>query len=134
MGLPPQIADHPRNCDLYMYSLTYAYNFEPHKSTTVLPCVILLTKATGTPAQKPMPTSEERKDDFNLKWKLWIQGATEDTSERLAKAQARCKKNYDARLRKRAEVIDIDDYEYPRVERNDPNYSDYHLAPVAEGA
>lgn len=55
------------------------------------------------------------------------------TKEQLDKPQVRYKKNYDSRLRMQSEVINVDDYVYPRVERKNPKDHRHKLALVEEG-
>ena len=51
----------------------------------------------------------------------------------MEKAQASCKKNDDARIRKGPEVIQEDDYLYLRLELKNPKDHRHKLASVAEG-
>ena len=132
-ALRTYVADHPRDWDLYTDALTYAYNCQPHTSTSVAPFELVLSKPPGPLALKPMPTTEEPRGDFKQKWKHWLQDTMLKTKERLTKAQARYKKNFDARLRKQRENITVDDYVYLRVERKDPTEHRHKLAAIAEG-
>lgn len=83
--------------------------------------------------QRPIQSSEEPQSEFK-KCKFWLQD-TMKTVERLTQSQARCKKNYDARLRQHAEFINVNNYVqvYLCGERNDQNKHLFKLAPVAEG-
>lgn len=94
--------------------LTYVYNYQPHTSTSVGPFEVVLSKPPGQLALNPMPTSEEPRGEFKHKWKFWLQYKMKKTSEWLSKAQTKYKNNYDAHLRKHAEVINADDYVYLR--------------------
>ena len=132
-ALRTYVADHPRDWDLYTDALTYAYNCQPHTSTSIAPFDLVLSKPPGPLALKPMPTNEEPQGDFKKKWKHWLQDTMSKTKEQLQKAQARYKKNYDKRLRKQSEVIREDDYVYLRVERKNPKDHRHKLAPVVEG-
>ena len=51
----------------------------------------------------------------------------------LDKAQARCKRDYDKRLRRRRETTKKGDSVFQRVERHDENQTRHKLAAVAEG-
>lgn len=54
-------------------------------------------------------------------------------NERLDKAQARYKKNYDERLRKQSEVIHGGDFLYLKVEQKNPKDHRHKLAQTIEG-
>lgn len=55
-----------------------------------------------------------------------------EITERLIKAKTKYKKNYDARLRKKSEVIHVEEYVYLRVERNNSKEHYHNLAPISE--
>ena len=62
----------------------------------------------------------------------WLEKAIHGTKAHLAKAQARYKRNYDARLRRENTVIKSDDWVYIRVERRDAKEHRHKLSAVAE--
>ena len=131
-ALRTYVADHPRDWDLYTDALTYAYNCQPHTSTSIAPFELVLSKPPEPLALKPLP-KEEPRGDFKKQWKHWLVDTMAKTRERLTKAQARYKKSYDARLRIQRENINVGDHVYLRVERRNPDEHRQKLAPIAEG-
>lgn len=130
-ALRTYVADHRRDSDLYTDALTCAYNCQPLTSTSVLPFESVMSKAPGPVALKPMTSCEKPNGDFKRKWKHWIQETNTKTKERLDKAQARYRKIYDARLRKKSEAIHEDYYVYLTVELKKPKDRRRKLTPVA---
>ena len=116
-ALRTYVADHGKDWDLYTDVLTYAYNCLPNTSTDVAPFKLVLSKPPGPLALKPMIKKEEPQGHFKRKWKYWLQETMNRTRTRLLKSQERYKRNYDARLRKQAEVVIQGDYVFLRVER-----------------
>ena len=132
-ALRTYVADHPRDWDLYTDALAYAYNCQPHTSTSMAPFELVLSKAPGPLALEPMPSKASTRQDFKRQWKHWLRDTLSTTKQRLDVAQARYKRNYDRRLRRQAEKIQVDDHVFLRVERKNLHDHRHKLAAVAEG-
>ncbi len=125
--------DHPKDWDLYTPALTYAYNCQPHSSTSLAPFELVLSRpptALAIQARQSTPASALESND---KWRAWLSKTLAEAKGKLAQAQARYKRNYDKRLRRHRERIQKDDTVFLRVERRDESLSRHKLAAVAEG-
>lgn len=105
---------------------------KPHATTSVDPLELVLAKPPGPITLKPMTSREEPKGHVRSMWKNWLQDTLKKAKDLLDKDQARYKKNYNARLRKKSEVIHEEYYVYLRVERKNRNDHRHKLAPVSK--
>lgn len=76
---------------------------------------------------------EEPRGDFKQNCKHWLQDTMANMEEGLNKAQVSYKNIHDARLRKKTEVINVEDYVYIGVESKGPDEHRHKLAAIAEG-
>ena len=127
------LADHPKDWDLYSSALTFAYNCQPHSSTALAPFELVLSRPPPPLAIRAQPAPARTPRETRDTWKSWLEKALREAKGKLEQAQARYKRNYDARLRRQNEKIEPDNWFYLRVERRDEREHRHKLAAVAEG-
>ena len=127
------LGDHPKDWDLYTPALTYAYNCQPHSSTALAPFELVLSRPPTALALQAQSRKEQTPKEARDTWKSWLKSTLQTAKGKLDQAQARYKRNYDARLRRQTEKIVPDDWVFLRVERRDEREHRHKLAAVADG-
>ena len=125
--------DHPTDWDLYTPTLTYAYNCQPHSTTSLAPFELVLSRPPPPLAIQSRPKVAQSVLESHDKWRQWLSKTIGEARKKLDQAQARYKRNYDKRLRRQSENILKGDNVYLRVERRDESQTRHNLASVAEG-
>ncbi|CAN8062284.1 unnamed protein product [Agarophyton chilense] len=136
-ALRHSIEDHPKEWDKFTDTLCYAYNTQMHSSIKTAPfdlvlsrnppaLAVLLDDKTGLDAPTPAK--------YHLKWRNDLKPRAEEAAKELSKTQARYKRNYDARRRRRNTPVRVGGHVFVRVERPDKQEESPHkLLPIAAG-
>ena len=132
-ALNSYLDDHPHDWDLYARTLTYAYNCQPHTSTSLAPFELVLSRAPPPFAIQPPSTDPRTPIEYRDCWRHALSKVLKTSGAVLKSTAARMKRNYDERLRRHCEAIKPWDYVFLRVERKDETESRHKLAAVAEG-
>ncbi len=128
------LEDHPNDWDLFTGALTFAYNCQPHSATAIAPFELVLSRPPPSLAFNNQPRfSSDNPNDFANRWRAWLKKTLVEAKTKLDAAQARYKKNFDARLRRQTEKIRKEDSVFLRVERRSEKDVRHKLAAVAEG-
>ena len=100
------VEDHPQDWSKYVQTLCYAYNTAVHRSTGTTPFDLVLTRAppdfaTTRRAQPKGPYTAADRDDYAQR----LEEALKKARASLQRTQARYKRNFDARLRRRRAIM-----------------------------
>lgn len=129
--LPPSIGDHPGDWDIYKSAVTYAYNTQHQKSTSVAPFDLVQSKTPGPIAAYLPPTEYKDYLDFKQKWKKCLPKMTPEAQEKLQKAQERYKRNIEEKLRKNTKTNKPGDIVFLRIEVKDDKEKRRKLTPIS---
>ncbi len=131
--LKSYLDDHPHDWDLYARTLTYAYNCQPHTSTSLAPFELILSRPPPPLSVPQAPTTPEQPVLFRDRWRLNLRKVLKTSGAVMRATAARMKRNYDERLRRHRDVIKPGDFVFLRTERRDDNETRHKLAAIAEG-
>lgn len=127
--------EHPKDWDLYVHGITYAYNNQVHTSTGVAPFELVLSR------QPPRLSVETERGDtprsphtYKEDWSSRIHKLVVDTQHRLDESQQRMKRNFDARLRRRTKHVQVGDTIVLKREKSSDSEPGRHkLSPTTRG-
>ena len=133
-ALRTYVDDHPADWDLYTDSFAFAYNTQPHTSTSVPPFELVLSRPPAPLAIESIPhVVNPRVEDHN-KWLQNLKVRISAARQQLGKAQQVYKRNYDRRLRKRRQQFKVNGFVFLRREPGETVPGGSHkLTPVATG-
>ena len=130
------VSDHPHDWDLFTDALTYAYNTQPHESTSIAPFELVLSRPPPPLSFEAEPTVGKigTATQYHTKWRVWLSALMSTAKVELEKCQARYKKNFDNRIGTPKDDIVVGcrvfvrkDYFNPKKERK------HKLSPVVTG-
>ena len=131
------ISDHPREWDLYVDALTYAYNCQPHSSTKIAPFELVLSNPPGPTVldftAMPKKTTQSKRD-FRAQWQDWLRTMLDSADAALDQAQTRYKRNFDQRIRPSRMSLRPNRYAFLRIDFKSAKDDTRHkLAPLVTG-
>jgi len=133
------VLEHPREWDEFTPALTYAYNTQIHRITGFAPFELVLSRPPPHLSLKARPdlSAVSNRATLYKRWVARLKQLLETASRNSASAQARYKRDFDARLRRNAEslvpgvhVFVRRDYS-PKTDGSVPGR--HKLSPVADG-
>ena len=126
--------DHPRDWDLYAPILTYAYNCQPHTTTSLAPFELVLSRPPPVLAVPSRSRIRAKNAPEALtQWRTVLRKSIRDAKAEMKKNQDRYKRKFDKRLRKQNENIVTGDSVFVRREIRDDNLTRHKFAPLADG-
>lgn len=132
-ALRAYINAHTRDLDLYTSVLTYAYNTQHQKSTSVTPFDLVLSKPPGPIAASLPQTEYKGPPDYKQKLNKWFSKVISETQEMLKRPKKIEARNVYKLLRKYKKKIRPGDNFFLQIERKDQKETHHKLAPITEG-
>lgn len=128
-------SDHPRDWDLFTDAITFGYNSHVHTSTGLTPFDLVISRPPNMAAIEKLPgTGNLTHKEARVAWLRRLGPAIHLARAEMDKAQARFKRNHDARLRKRKKNLCQGDFVWIRREKTAlPAGNRHKLAARADG-
>ena len=81
------IAEHPKDWDLFSDALTYAYNTQAHRSTSVAPFELVLSRPPEPLAFEATPSIDPVSDEaqYHKKWTIYVKALTSTARKEMEK-------------------------------------------------
>ena len=135
-ALRSYVADHPKDWDLYTDAITYAYNTQVHRDTSLSPFELVLSRIPPPVSIEAEPTvsAYPSPGQYRDAWKSWLKKIVPVARKAMEKAQLSYKRNFDSRVRRPLPSIRVDEYVFLRKEYYNPEKERRHkLSPIADG-
>lgn len=132
------VTDHATDWDHYAQTFAYAYDTQLHSSTEIKPFDLVLSKPPAplaTESKRQPPPANENAYPYVPTRQRWLRHIAERVQRPrsdLQASQARYKRNYDARMRRRLKKLQNAQFVFLRIDKsNNPVGQRHKLAPVA---
>ena len=139
-GLRQYVAEHQKDWPEYVGPLTYAYNTQVHRSTGCKPFELVLPRVPE-PLAMELTLSEEGVStprQERTRFRDHLRNLMSTATERLRQSQERYKRNFDSRVRRTRQGLEVGHYVFLQRETHNQTDSEGQrmrrkLLPVADG-